>query len=86
VEIDTDPNAKTPDGQQLEEQVWVAYYITSGELKSSLRLVNDATKGFNEDHNTEYTAPAESGPVRLFAVVHDNRGGVSWQEGKIIVD
>jgi hypothetical protein len=86
VEKDDDPSARTPDGQQLEEQAWVTYYITAGELKSSLRLVNDATRGWNEQNGTEYTAPAEPGPVRLFAVVHDNRGGVAWVEGKIIVD
>ena len=86
VEKDDDPNAKTPDGQQLEEQAWVNYYITAGELKSSVRLVNDATQGWNEKHEAEYTAPAEPGPVRVFAVVHDNRGGVAWVEGKIVVD
>jgi hypothetical protein len=48
--------------------------------------VNDATRGWNEKNEAEYTAPAEPGPVRVFAVVHDNRGGVAWVEGKIIVD
>jgi len=86
VEKDDDPSAKTPEGQRLEEQAWVAYHITAGELKSSLRLVNDATHGWNEKNDTEYTAPAEPGPVRLFAIVHDNRGGIAWAEGKIVVD
>jgi hypothetical protein len=86
VEKDDDPTAVTPDGQMLNEQAWVNYYITAGELKSSVRLVNDATRGWNEDNAAEYTAPAEPGSVRVFAVVHDNRGGVAWVEGKIIVD
>jgi hypothetical protein len=86
VEIDDDPNAKTPDGQPLQEQAWVSYYLTAGELKSSVRLVNDATRGWNDQNGTEFTAPAEPGPVRFFGVVHDNRGGVAWAEGKIIVD
>jgi hypothetical protein len=81
-----DTSAKGPDGQTLREQAWVNYYITAGELNSSVRLVNDATRGWNEKNEAEYTAPAEPGPVRLFAVVHDNRGGVAWVEGKIIVD
>jgi len=81
-----DPSARSPDGQPLREQAWVNYYITAGELKSSVRLVNDATQGWNEKNEAEYTAPAEPGPVRVFAVVHDNRGGVAWVEGKIIVD
>jgi hypothetical protein len=85
-ELDTDPTARTPDGQQLHEQMWVAFYTTRGDLKSGLRLVNDATRGWNESNGTEYTAPAEAGPVRIFGVVHDNRGGTAWKEGKIIVD
>jgi len=85
-ELDTDPTAKTPDGQQLHEQMWVSFYTTTGDLKSSPRLVNDATRGWNEQSGTEFTAPPEPGPVRLFAVVHDNRGGMAWVEGKIIVD
>jgi hypothetical protein len=85
-EVDDAPDAVTPDGKRLREQAWVNYYITAGDLKSSVRLVNDATTGWNDKHETEYSAPAEPGPVRLFAVVHDNRGGVAWVEGKIIVD
>jgi hypothetical protein len=86
VDKDDDPTARTPDGRTLDEQVWVNYYLTRGSLKSSVRLVNDATRGWNEQNGTEFTAPAEPGPVRLFAVVHDNRGGMAWSEGKIIVD
>jgi hypothetical protein len=85
-EIDDDPNAVTPEGQKLQEQMWVTFYTTAGNFKSSQRLVNDATKGWNDDNGTDYYAPAEPGPVRLFAVVHDNRGGVAWREGTIIAD
>jgi hypothetical protein len=85
-DVDDDPTAVTPDGQRLKEQVWVNYYLTGGTFKSSVRLVNDATSGYNDKNEAEFTPPAESGPVRLFAVLHDNRGGVSWLEGKIMVD
>lgn len=65
-------------GRDYEEQMWVNYYATRGSLRSPVRLVNDATAGFNEDYGTKFYAPKEPGPVRLFAVVHDNRGGMSW--------
>jgi hypothetical protein len=86
VDLDDDPTATTPSGARLKEQVWVSYYTTGGELKSGLRLVNDAQRGWNEDNATELTLPDRAGPLRIFAVVHDNRGGVTWAEGKIIVD
>lgn len=80
-----DPASVEPDsvsaaayGRNYEEQMWVNYYVTRGRLRSPIRLVNDATSGFNEDYGTKFYAPKEPGPVRLFAVVHDNRGGMSW--------
>jgi hypothetical protein len=65
-------------GRNYEEQMWVNYYVTRGGVRSPVRLVNDATAGFNEDYGTKFYAPKDPGPVRLFAVVHDNRGGMSW--------
>lgn len=66
------------DGNPLSEQMWVEYLATGGEVESSPRLVNDATKGFNTDNGTNYTPPSEAGLEYVFAVVRDNRGGVAW--------
>ncbi len=66
------------DGNTLSEQMWVEYLATGGKVDSSPRLVNDATKGFNEDNGTDYEPPKEAGKQYLFAVVRDNRGGVAW--------
>jgi hypothetical protein len=40
--------------------------------------LNDATRGYNPNHGTQFYAPKEAGPVRIWAVIHDNRGGMSW--------
>lgn len=70
------------DGDPLSEQMWVEYLATGGEVDSSPKLVNDATKGFNTDNGTDYTPPSSPGKQYLFAVVRDNRGGVAWvQQG-----
>lgn len=81
-----DPGSTGLDGQELWEQMWLAFYATGGDFDHPLRLVNDASAGWNEDNGAKFTAPAEPGPVRIWGVVHDNRGGVAWLEGKIIVD
>jgi hypothetical protein len=83
---ETDPLAKDADGNPLTEQLWVAYHSTAGDFTASLRLVNDASRGWNEDNATKFRAPITPGPVRIFAVVHDNRGGVAWAQGKVIID
>ena len=65
-------------GRSNTEQMWINYYATRGAVKSDARLLNDATKQYNRDFGTEFYAPSTPGPVRVWAVVHDNRGGMSW--------
>jgi hypothetical protein len=61
-----------------QEQMWINYYATRGAVKSDARLLNDATQGWNPDYGTEFYAPKTPGPVQVWAVVHDNRGGMTW--------
>jgi hypothetical protein len=58
--------------------MWIDYYSTRGNFHSATKLLNDATTGYNEDNGTQYYAPNVTGPVSLWVVMHDNRGGVSW--------
>jgi hypothetical protein len=83
-EVDSD--AKGPNGETYLEQLWVQYYATSGAFTSASKLVNDATQGWNDDHATSWRIATVAGPARIWAVVHDNRGGVAWAEADIIVD
>jgi hypothetical protein len=92
LKVDVDRNSAEVDigsfglhGEQLQEQLWVAFYATRGDFTKPLRLVNDASSGWNDDNATGFKVPAEVGPVRLWAIVHDNRGGVAWMEAKILV-
>ena len=71
--------------QTYTEQMWINYYVDRGSLKSEVRLLNDATAGFNDDYGTEFRAPREPGPVTVWAVVHDNRGGVNWVRSELCV-
>jgi hypothetical protein len=65
-------------GRNYQEQMWINYYATRGAVKSDARLLNDATQGWNSDYGTEFYAPKEPGPVQVWAVVHDNRGAMTW--------
>jgi hypothetical protein len=64
-------------GQSFEEQMWINYYVTRGALNSDVKLLNDATQGWNTDYGAEFYAPSTPGPVQLWAVAHDNRGGMT---------
>ena len=64
--------------KDLQEQMWINYYVDGGEVDSDVRLLNDSITGWNEDFGTKFRAPKKTGPVNIWAVVHDNRGGVDW--------
>ena len=65
-------------GRQVGEQMWINYYTEAGGFKSPVRLLNDATTGWNDKFSTDFYAPKDPGPFRVWALVHDNRGGVAW--------
>jgi hypothetical protein len=67
-------------GKPLGEQIWVDYYATTGSLSDDARLLYDPTIGKVVTGGTAVTfqAPTTPTPGTLWAVVHDNRGGVAW--------
>ena len=75
---ESDEVSKLAYDRSVSEQLWVDYYVDRGGVKSPVKLVNDAQKGFNDDYSTEFYAPKKSGTLSIWAVVHDNRGGMSW--------
>lgn len=76
--IDLDDASYAAYGREIEEGQWVSYFTDRGGFTAELRLVNDAVSGFNPDHSTGFLPPSSPGPVRIWAVVRDNRGGASW--------
>ncbi len=75
---------KTSSGAQAREQIWVDYYTTMGEIESA-RLLYDVSSGRVPESFAKLKAPTETGLGSLFAVVHDNRGGVAWTRIPITV-
>lgn len=64
--------------RNIEESMWVSYFVDRGSVSPPVKLVNDAALGFQDDFSASVYAPKESGPMRLWAVVRDNRGGEAW--------
>jgi hypothetical protein len=75
-----------PGDPTLREAVWVNHFTDAGSFQGSTTLVSDPTKGYQTDHATDWTPPPEPALVTLWAVVHDNRGGVSVTRGFIRVE
>ena len=75
--IETDDVSTALFGEKTTEQMWINYYIDRGGI-SEVRLVNDTNSGWNEKYRGELRAPKETGPMQIWAVVHDNRGGMDF--------
>jgi hypothetical protein len=73
-------------GNPLKEMLWVDYYTSVGTLAKSARLVNDSTKGWNDDLGVDFTPQASGQTGYVFAVVHDNRGGIGWVKRRVVGD
>jgi hypothetical protein len=64
-------------GATVTEQMWVNYYVDRGGI-SEVRLLNDTNSGWNEKYRGQLRAPKAAGPLLVWAVVHDNRGGMDF--------
>lgn len=67
------------------EQMWIRYYADQGRMSSEVRLLNDALQGWNSDYGTKLRVPTEPGPVTIWAVAADNRGGQNWVRAHAVV-
>ena len=70
----------------IGEQMWIDYYSDRGTLEHTVRNLRDAKLGWFDDHADSWTPPADAGPVNLWAVVHDNRGGTDWLRLSVCVE
>jgi hypothetical protein len=64
-------------GTETSEQMWINYYVDHGSV-SEVRLLNDSTTGWNGEYRGELRAPKDPGLLKLWAVSHDNRGGMDF--------
>jgi hypothetical protein len=59
-------------GGPCREEIYFRWYASGGEIKPGVSFESDAFT----NRETRWTAPAEPGPVQLFVVAFDGRGGV----------
>lgn len=68
----------SPGNEGAREQIWVTYYSDRGALQDEARLLFDTRSGRISGSEIMFRPFKEPGEGHLWAVVHDNRGGVSW--------
>jgi hypothetical protein len=78
---DQDPSNVLANGETGFARIWVDYYVTGGSFTgdaAAATLLFDGTGQPVKSKGVAYVAPSAAGDQRLWAVVHDNRGGVTW--------
>ncbi|MBX3219325.1 MAG: hypothetical protein KF795_02325 [Labilithrix sp.] len=72
-------NPATRNVEARREGVRVSWFSTAGVFaeEQTGRVEEDAD---GTDTSNEWTAPSERGPVRMWIVIRDDRGGVGWRE------
>jgi len=68
------------------EQMWIRFFADRGDLDKEVRLLLDGSGEWSGRHSVKWTVPSTPGPAQLWAVVYDNRGGVSWVRATVCVD
>jgi hypothetical protein len=69
-----------PGGPPVHEEIWVDYFSTSGSFNNDSVVLYDVTAGRLSTSPVQFTAPTATGSNVLWAVVRDNRGGVTWAQ------
>jgi len=75
-----DPSNQTAAGSPLHESLYVQYFATGGKIANDTVVIFDPRAGRLAHTGDDFRAPQSPGEYRLWAVVHDNRGGTTWQE------
>ena len=79
--------AHVAEADALPESLWVSYYANAGSFDQDARIINDPHSGWNDDTAGKWRAQLDSSrEVRLWAVVRDNRNGVTWGSRDVWVE
>lgn len=71
--------AYVSDSDAMLETLWVSYFANGGSFEQDSRIVHDPHSGWGSDTGGRWRANLPSSrEVRLWAILRDNRNGVSW--------
>lgn len=71
------PRNVSLDGNVLREQIYVEYFVSAGKLDEQAEVLYDPHNGRLAKTEDKLFPPQAAGEYRLWAVVHDDRGGSS---------
>ncbi|MCC6647487.1 MAG: hypothetical protein IT374_18185 [Polyangiaceae bacterium] len=86
--FELDEAAASPGVPAEGELLWAAYFTTAGAFDAPVRTIFEPTDGRRPAAETAGALrldPGFAGPMRVWSVVHDGRGGVAWAHVDAVV-
>ena len=83
--VEIDPVATDAKGTETFEHQWINYFAERGRVAAETRIHLDADTGPRSDVASRYFAPKQPGTIRMWAALHDSRGGTSWVRFRVVV-
>ncbi|HSI05273.1 MAG TPA: hypothetical protein VLC93_12380 [Myxococcota bacterium] len=92
--VAVDPSQSEPDysavavgDSPVGELLWATFFTTSGEFVADTRLIADGDdfRPLDDSKGTWHVEPGYTGPVTIYVVLRDNRGGSSWTRREVTV-
>lgn len=81
-----DPDNVDSNGNVLRETIYVDWFTTNGKFKSDRKIVYDGNLGRPPKSDAELEPPNDPVPAgKIWAVMHDNRGGTTWAEFPLVI-
>ena len=77
---EVDPENVDEDGNVGRETIYVDWFTTVGKFAGDRRILFDGRRGRPPKTAIDFIAPPLPGRGKVWAVLHDNRGGTSWHE------
>src|SRR5262249_51794600 len=82
---EVDPDNVDAEGKVGRETLYVDWFLSVGRFASDRKILFDGSPGRTPKTAIDFSPPAGAVKGTVWAVLHDNRGGVSWLEVPITI-
>jgi hypothetical protein len=79
-DAEIDPDNVDANGRVLRETIYVDWYTTNGRFRTDRKIVYDGNLGRPPKTDAEFEPPNDPVKGKMWAILHDNRGGTTWFE------
>lgn len=85
-DAELDPDNVDSNGKVRNETIYADWFTTDGKFKNDRKILFDGNLGRPPKTDAEFEPPNDPVTGKMWAVLHDNRGGTVWQEFPLVIE